>query len=72
MAHFSITIPDNKISFFKELINNLSFAKVEEEQEIELSEAQKSIIDQRLKNYKNNPDSYLDWKDVQKDIEKRL
>ena len=72
MAQFSVTIPDNKISFFRELMNNLNFAKVEEEQEFELSEAQKSTIDQRLENYKNNPDSYLDWKDVQKDIEKRL
>ena len=72
MAHFSITIPDNKKSFFRELMNNLNFAQVEEEQEIELSDEQKAILDQRLKNYKNNPDSYLDWEEVQKDIENRL
>jgi len=38
----------------------------------ELSVAQKAILDQRLENYRNNPDSYLDWEDVQKGIENRL
>ncbi|MBN2237119.1 MAG: addiction module protein [Bacteroidales bacterium] len=71
MAHFSVTVPDNKATFFRELLQSLSF-KGERTDEFELTQAQKSIIDQRLENYKNNPDSYLDWEDVQKDIEKRL
>jgi len=41
-------------------------------EDIELSEAHKAMLDQRLENYKNNPDSYMDWEDVQKDIEKNL
>lgn len=72
MAHFSVTIPDSKISFFKELMSNLNFAKVVGGQDVELSDEHKAILDQRLENYKNNPDSYLDWEDVQKDIENRL
>ncbi len=71
MAHFSVTVPENKVTFFKELLQSLSF-KGEQTDDIELSDAQKAIIDQRLENYKNNPDSYLDWEEVQKDIEKRL
>lgn len=71
MAHFSVTIPENKVTFFKELLQSLSF-KGEQTDDFELTKAQKSIINQRLENYKNNPASYLDWKDVQKDIEKRL
>ena len=71
MAHFSVTVPDNKATFFRELLESLSF-NGERTDEFELTEAQKSIIDQRLENYKKKPDSYLDWEDVQKDIEKRL
>ena len=71
MAHYSVTVPENKIHFFEELMHNLNL-EGERTDDFELSDAQKSVIDQRLENYKNNPDSYLDWKDVQKDIEKRL
>lgn len=71
MAHFSVTVPDDKVSFFEELISNLNLDGMRTDN-IELSGAQKSVIDQRLENYKNKPDSYLDWKDVQNDIENRL
>lgn len=72
MTHFSVTVPDNKARFFKELINSLSFVKVEEAQEFELTDSHKAVLDHRLENYKNNPGSYLDWEEVQKVIEKRL
>jgi len=71
MAHFSVTVPENKVPFFKELLQNLDL-EAEQVDDFELTEGQKAIIDQRLENYKNNPGSYLDWEDVQKDIEKRL
>ncbi len=63
---------ENKAIFFKELLNSLSFAKVEPTIEFELTEAHKTIIGQRLENYKNNPGSYLDWEEVQKEIKKRI
>ena len=56
---------------WEELKNKYTQIKIEEETGNELSDAQKEIIDQRLENYKNNPDSYLDWEDVQKEIEGR-
>ena len=71
MAHYSVTVPENKIHFFEELIHNLNL-EGERTDDFELSDAQKSVIDERLENYKNNPDTYLDWKDVKKDIEKCL
>lgn len=71
MAHFSVTVPENKVRFFEELIHNLNLDGKRTD-DFEISDAQKSIIEQRLENYKNKPDSYLDWKDVQNDIEKRL
>ncbi len=71
MAHYSVTVPENKAHFFEELIHNLNLDGKRTDSS-ELSDAQKSVIDQRLENYYNNPDSFLDWKDAQKDIEKRL
>ena len=73
MRPFTVYVPEKKVPFFMELVNSLRF-KVKEGKisEIELTEAHKAILDKRLENYKNNPDSYMDWEDVQKDIEKIL
>jgi putative addiction module component (TIGR02574 family) len=73
MRPFTVYVPENKVPFFMELVNSLRFKVKEGKMEdIELSEAHKAILDQRLENYKNNPDSYMYWEDVQKDIEKNL
>ncbi|RLD50066.1 MAG: hypothetical protein DRJ05_20110 [Bacteroidetes bacterium] len=72
MTHFNVSVPEDKVIFFNELLKNLSFAKLEQPESIGLTEAHKAIIDQRLNNYQNNPDSYLDWEEEQKNIEKRL
>ena len=69
MVNFNISVPENKIFFFKELIENLGFAKFEK---TDIPEAHKRILDQRLENYKNDPHSYLDWEDVQIEIEQQL
>ena len=73
MRPFTVYVPENKVPFFKELVNSLRF-KVKEgkTEDIELSEAHKAILDERLESYKNNPDSYQNWEAVQKDIEKIL
>jgi len=73
MRPFTVYVPENKVPFFMELARSLRF-KVKEgkTEDIELSEAHKAILDERLENYKNNPASYQDWEDVQKDIEKIL
>ncbi len=73
MRPFTVYVPENKIQFFKELLNNLHFKVQEEENKsFELTDAHKAILDQRIANYQNDPDSYLDWDKVQKDIEKIL
>jgi len=71
MAHFSVTVPEDKVHFFEELILNLNLDGKRTD-DFELSDTQKLVVEQRLENYKVNPESYLDWKDVKKDIEKRL
>lgn len=73
MRSFTVYVPENKVPFFKELINSLRFKVKEGKSEvIELSEAHKAILSERLENYKNNPENFQDWEDVQKDIEKIL
>ena len=72
MKPVTVYVPEQQVPFFMELVNNLHFKTKDEDIPIELTEAHKKILDQRLANYQNNPDSYLDWKDVQKDIEKIL
>lgn len=72
MTQLSVTIPDNKLDFFVELLQNLGFASIEPMETGSLTDAQKAILDQRLENYKTNPESYIDWKTVQTEIESRL
>ncbi len=72
MTQIILNIKDNKLGFFLELIKNFDFIKLEQADDLELTKVHKAILDQRLENYKNNPDSYLDWEEVKKDIEKRL
>jgi hypothetical protein len=72
MKPVTVYVPDKQVPFFVELVNKLHFKTMEETSSTELSDAHKAILDQRLTNYQNNPDSYLDWDVVQKDIEKIL
>jgi hypothetical protein len=72
MKPVTVYVPDKQMPFFMELVNNLHFKTKNEDVSFELSEAHKTILDQRLNSYQNNPDSYLNWTDVQKDIEKIL
>ena len=72
MTHFSITIPDDKASFFKELLQSLSFAKIEYSESKGLTEAHKKILDQRLDDFIKDSENYLNWDNVQQEIEKSL
>ena len=72
MTQITLNIKDSKLGFFLELIRNFEFIKMEQTDDFEFTEVYKAILDQRLENQKNNLDSYHDWEEVQKDIEKRL
>jgi hypothetical protein len=72
MKHISVTIPDNKVSLFIELMNNLSFVKkVEATDNIDIPDWHKDIIEERTENYKKNPESYKNWKDLKKGLDKK-
>jgi len=72
MKQIAVTIPNNKESLFIELMNSLSFVKkVESIDNSDIPEWHKSIIDERTNNFKNNPESYRDWEEVQKEISQK-
>lgn len=68
MAHFNITIPNDTISFFKELLDDLHFAEFEHAAVNELLPAHKAIVDQRIENYQNNAATYFSWEEVQRPL----
>jgi hypothetical protein len=73
MKHFSIEVQDNKVGFFIELMKSLNFVKVKETTPaIELTPDQKAELDKRYDEYKKNPDEYLDWNIISKNIEGKL
>lgn len=55
MAHLTIDIPEQQLSFFKELVAKLGF-KISEH---EIPEWHKEIVRERIK--KSNPDDLMDW-----------
>ena len=71
----TIKIKNSKVGFFLELLQSFDFIAIEktelEEGEI-LSDGHKKILDERLANYKSDPENLLDWDDVKKDIEEGL
>jgi len=59
MKQIILNIADNKFPFFIELIESMDFVNVQDEYDI--SQEHKDIIDERLEKIKENPDRLLDW-----------
>lgn len=70
MQNLQVTIPDNKLPFFLELLNSLGFAKVKQQEvsSIILSKEQLMLVEKERTEIKNNPDYLLDWEDAQKSL----
>jgi hypothetical protein len=71
MAQLVIKVEDNHIGFLVELLQKFDFVEIENLYDIELSDEQKSILEERLIKYKEDPDASVDWNDVKSHIEKR-
>jgi len=67
----TLDIPDNKYQFFLELVKNLTFVKVDDDDEA-IPEWQMIEVNTRLENHKNNPDQAMDFDAAMDDIEKDL
>jgi putative addiction module component (TIGR02574 family) len=52
-----------------ELIKRFDFVRVESKSTtVELTEKQKNILDERLENYKNNPNSYINLEEAKENL----
>lgn len=72
MKHIAVTIPDNKESLFLEIMKSLSFVESAEPIENEdIPEWHKVIIDNRIENYRKNPESFIEWDLVKKEIDQK-
>jgi uncharacterized protein YlbG (UPF0298 family) len=70
MKNILVSIPDNKVELFMELLKNLSFVKrIEPVTESEIPHWHKEIIDKGIEAYKNNPESFVDFEDVQNELD---
>ena len=62
MKEVTLKIPENRLTFFMELVEQLGF---EVAGELEISEEHKAIVRDRIKISDQNPERLLDWKQVQ-------
>jgi hypothetical protein len=60
MKYITLRIPENKYSFFMELLKNFDYVKVEEN-DMEIPEEHKIIVRQRTKASKDDPSRLLNW-----------
>ena len=67
MAHFSVTVPDSKVTFFKELLQNLNFT-AKQTDEIIIPEEHKNIVRERIKASEADPSRLMGWDKVKHNI----
>jgi len=62
MKEVTLKIPENRLTFFMELVEQLGF---EVAGELEISEEHKAIVRDRIKISDEIPERLLDWEQVQ-------
>jgi len=62
MKEVTLKIPENRLTFFMELVEQLGF---EVAGELEISEEHKAFVRDRIKKSDQNPERLLDWEQVQ-------
>jgi hypothetical protein len=62
MKEITLKIPDDKLPFFMELIEQLGF---EVAGELEIQEEHKVVVRERINKSDQNPERLLDWDQVQ-------
>jgi hypothetical protein len=72
MARIIIDIPESKLGFFMELIQNLGFAKVADEKKhmesIDIPETHQKVVMDRFNNVRKDPGILLDWDKAKKTL----
>ena len=64
MIPVTVAVPDNKVAFFKELVNSLNFKEIDPLTEVsfDIPETHKTIVLDRIKNAKQ--EDRLLWDDI--------
>ena len=62
MKEVTLKVPENRLTFFMELVEQLGF---EVAGELEISEEHKAIVRDRIKKSDQSPERLLDWEQVQ-------
>lgn len=62
MKEVTLKIPESRLTFFMELVEQLGF---EVAGELEISEEHKDIVRDRIKKSDQNPERLLDWEQAQ-------
>ena len=66
MKQYTITIPDNAENSFIELMKSISYIKnIERSNLFDIPEEHKQIVRNRIAKYKDSPQSYLTWEDIE-------
>lgn len=70
MQNLTVKIPDDKLAFFLELVNNLGFVKVEKQEHSAnvLSQEQIKLVEEERKKIKYIPNYLLDWNEERKSL----
>jgi hypothetical protein len=63
-----LDIPDNKVSFFMELLKNFDYVKVKKRAENVFSPAQIKMIEEERRKVKEDPAYGLDWEEARKTL----
>lgn len=67
MQQLTVKIPDNKLSFFMELIQSLGYVQVEKKSENPvLTDQQIRLVEEERSKMKADPDSMIDWEEGRK------
>lgn len=66
MKQYTITIPDEEESGFIELMKGISYiTNIEKNSIFDIPEEHKQLVRERIEKYKNNPESYMTWVDIE-------
>lgn len=72
MASLTVNIPDGKLQFFKNLVENLGFNYTENTEEpYATPKWQQEEVDKRYQDYKKKPKQALDFNDAVNEIDKK-
>lgn len=69
MKQFTITIPDDKVNRFLELMKRISFiSKIEVTSSIDVPFEQQETVNERIEKYGDDIKNYKEWDDIEKNI----